>query len=194
MQGLMTRSELSLLAVNLGVIAFALLGDWSLPTILASYWLQSVIIGLFQAKKMSDLKEFRTDRLKINGRAVEPTAATRRKVVLFFLAHYGIFHAAYAGFILSTGAPYWPDVLLSGAFFFANHLYSYVVHRHAASKRVPNIADMMFFPYIRIVPMQAFIVLGGMTAGSQVGLGFFLFLKTLADAATHAFEHRGTGT
>ncbi len=115
MSGLFSPSALSLLAVNLGVIVFAVNDAWSLPTILASYLLQSVIIGIFQAKKMSDLKVFSTDGLKINNRAVEPTPATQRTVVIFFLLHYGVFHAAYAAFVLSEGRPYWPDVLLSGA-------------------------------------------------------------------------------
>src|SRR5580765_5598582 len=119
MVGLFSPSALSLLGVNLGVIVFAVRDEWSLPTILASYLLQSVIIGIFQAKKMSELKVFSTDGLKINNQAVEPTPATQRTVVIFFLLHYGIFHAAYAAFIFHEGRPYWPDVLLSGAAFFA---------------------------------------------------------------------------
>ena len=188
MSGLFSPSALSLLAVNLGVIVFAVNDEWSLPTILASYLLQSVIIGIFQAKKMSDLKVFSTDGLKINNRAVEPTPATQRTVVIFFLLHYGVFHAAYAAFISSEGRPYWPDVLLSGAAFFANHLFSYVVNRNRASKRIPNIGSMMFFPYVRIIPMHAFIMLGAFVAGPHA-LVFFLLLKTLADEAMHAIEH-----
>ena len=53
---------------------------------------------------MSDLKVFSTDGLKINDHAVEPTPATQHMVVLFFLLHYGFFHAAYAAFILSERA------------------------------------------------------------------------------------------
>ena len=123
MSGLLSLSALSLLAVNLGVIVFAVKDNWSLPTILASYLLQSIIIGIFQAIKMADLKAFSTAGLTINNRAVEPTPATQRTVVIFFLLHYGGFHAAYAAFILSEGKPYWPDVLLSGAAFFANHFF-----------------------------------------------------------------------
>jgi hypothetical protein len=171
--GLFSPSALSLLAVNLGVIVFAVKDAWSLPTILASYLLQSVIIGIFQAIKMSELKVFSTDGLKINDRAVEPTPATQWTVVIFFLLHYGIFHAAYAGFILSEGRPYWPDVLLSGAAFFANHLFSYVVNRNRAGKHIPNIGSMMFFPYIRILPMHVFIVLGAFAAGPHFALVFF---------------------
>lgn len=189
MYGLFSPSALSLLAVNLGVIVFAVRDAWSLPTILASYLLQSVIIGIFQAIKMSELKVFSTDGLKINNRAVEPTPATQWTVVIFFLLHYGVFHAAYAAFILSEGRPYWPDVLLSGAAFFANHLFSYFVNRNRAGKRIPNIGSMMFFPYVRIIPMHVFIVLGAFAAGPHFALVFFLILKTLADEAMHAIEH-----
>ena len=124
MHALFSPSALSLLAVNLGVIVFAVRDEWSLATILASYLLQSVIIGIFQAKKMADLKVFSTDGLKINGRSVDSTPATQHMVVGFFLLHYGFFHAAYAAFILSEGQPDWPEVLLSGLAFFANHLFS----------------------------------------------------------------------
>jgi hypothetical protein len=189
MSGLFSPSALSLLAVNLGVIVFAVRDEWSLATILASYLLQSVIIGIFQAKKMSDLKVFSTDGLKINDHSVEPTPATQHVVVIFFLLHYGFFHAAYAAFILNEGRPYWPDVMLSGAAFFANHLFSYVMNCNSAGKRVPNIGSMMFFPYVRIIPMHVFIVAGAFASGPHFALVFFLILKTLADEVMHAIEH-----
>ena len=189
MHALFSPSALSLLAVNLGVIVFAVRDEWSLATILASYLLQSVIIGIFQAKKMADLKVFSTDGLKINGHSVDPTPATQHMVVGFFLLHYGFFHAAYAAFILSEGRPDWPEVLLSGLAFFANHLFSYFMNRNSAAKRLPNIGSMMFFPYVRIIPMHVFIVAGAFAAGPHYALVFFLILKTLADEAMHAIEH-----
>lgn len=190
MSGLFSLSTLSLLGVNLGVMFFAIRNQWLLSTILTTYLLQSIVIGLFQAKKMLDLRVFSTDGLKINDHPVEPTPATQRYVVIFFLAHYGIFHAVYTGFILSMGAPDWPQVLVAGAAFFVNHLVSYLLNRNRLRERVPNIGTMMFFPYIRIVPMHIFIVFGAMTAGPHSGLVLFLSLKTLADAAMHAVEHR----
>jgi len=189
---LFSNSALSLLVVNAGVISFAVASAWSLPTVLASYWLQSVIIGVFQAKKMSDLKTFSTDGFKINDRPVKPTPETRRQVVQFFLLHYGLFHFAYGGYILSLGAPSWPDVLLSGAAFFANHLYSYVVNRDRPRRIPANIGSMMCFPYIRVVPMQGFILYGALAAVPGSELVFFMILKTLTDEAMHAIEHCST--
>ncbi len=93
-------------------------------------------------------------------------------------------------FILSAGAPYWPDVLISGMAFFANHLLSYVMNRNRPRQQLANIGSMMFFPYIRIVPMHVFILFGAFTVAGGRGLVFFLIMKTIADEVMHAIEHR----
>ena len=51
----------------------------------------------------------------------------------------------------------------------------------------PNIGAMMAFPYILILPMQAFI-LGGALLGATDGwaTALFMVLKTIADEAMHA--------
>jgi len=191
MQALYSRSSLALLCVNLGVIAVAMAQDWSLPTILASYWLQSVIIGLFQALKMVTLTVFSTEGVKMNDRPVAPTPATKYGMVAFFLLHYGLFHAVYALFIVQSGAIAWGDVAMSGAAFAANHLFSYLDNRNRARKTPPNIGTMMAFPYIRILPMHAFILGGALlapTGGWAIAL--FMLLKTIADETMHAIEHR----
>jgi hypothetical protein len=184
-----SSSALLLLGVNLGVIVAAYVGAWSLPTILASYLMQSIIIGLFQAKKMADLTVFSTDGVKMNDHPVDPTPHTKRTMVLFFLVHYGFFHAVYMAMVLSWGAPDWLEVAASSALFFANHLYSYFVNR-PAPKESPNIGTMMFMPYVRIVPMHTFIMLGAFTATGRSGIVLFMILKTLADEAMHLLEHR----
>ena len=63
------------------------------------------------------------------------------------------------------------------------------MNRNRVPKRIPNIGSMMFSPYIRIMPMHAFIVFGAFFAGPHVALVFFMILKTLADEAMHALEH-----
>lgn len=191
MEALYSRSSLALLGVNLGVIGLAIAQDWALPTILASYWLQSVIIGLLQALKMAELTVFSTEGVKMNDRLVAPTPATRRSMVAFFLVHYGLFHAAYAFFIVDSGPIAWGDVAISGPAFFANHLFSYFDNRGRARKAPPNIGAMMAFPYIRILPMHGFILGGALLAPSGGWtIAFFMVLKTIADETMHAIEHR----
>ena len=85
----------------------------------------------------------------------------------------------------------WRDVAISGSAFLVFHLFSYFWNRDEQRQRVPNIGHMMFFPYIRIVPMHVFILFGAFAVGPSGGLVFFLLLKTIADTAMHAFEHRG---
>lgn len=191
MQALYSRSSLALLAVNFGVIGLAIAQDWTLATILASYWLQSVIIGVFQALKMAELKVFSTEGVKMNDQPVDATPRTKYEMVGFFILHYGFFHAGYAAFIVQYGAIAWGDVAITGFAFFANHLVSYIVNRGRARKTPPNIGTMMSFPYIRIVPMHAFI-LGGAALGVTGGwaTGFFMLLKTIADEVMHIIEHR----
>lgn len=191
LNALKSRSSLALLGVNIAVIGLAVAQDWSLPTILASYWLQSVIIGLFQALKMAELTVFSTDGVKMNDQVVAPTPGTKRSMVAFFLVHYGFFHFVYALFILQYGAIAWADVAISGLAFFANHLFSYLDNRDRVRKVPPNIGAMMAFPYIRILPMHGFILGGALLAPSGGwAIAFFMVLKTIADETMHAIEHR----
>ncbi|RDV01105.1 DUF6498-containing protein [Undibacter mobilis] len=191
MEALVSRSSWALLGVNLGVIGLAVTQDWSLATVLASYWLQSIIIGLFQAQKMADLTVFSTEGVKMNDVPVQPTVATKRGMVAFFLVHYGFFHLVYAMFIVQYGAIAWGDVALSGLAFFANHLFSYLDNRGRVRKVPPNIGTMMAFPYIRILPMHAFIIGGALLAATGGwAIALFMALKTIADEAMHIIEHR----
>jgi hypothetical protein len=103
-------SALSLLAVNIGVIGFAVRDDWSLATILMSYVAQSVIIGIFQAVKMSDLTVFTTGGYKINHWPVPPTQTVKWIAVLIFVVHYGLFQFGYASVVRILR---WPPLLIA---------------------------------------------------------------------------------
>ena len=108
--------------------------------------------------------------------------------------HYGTFHAAYLGFILSNQSG---QIGLSSlgimacivAFVF-NHRYSYQYNKERDSQRVPNIGTLMFFPYARIVPMHLTIgMAASLGSGSVTALLVFLSLKTVADIIMHMVEH-----
>ena len=128
------------------------------------------VIGYYNYHRIMDLKEFSTKNFKMNDRQPEPTPETKRSVARFFALHYGIFHAAYLGFILSKDSG---EIGLSSigivacvvAFFF-NHRYSYRYNRERDSQRVPNIGMIMMFPYARIVPMHLTIGMAA-TLGSS---------------------------
>jgi hypothetical protein len=188
------RSMVVLLLSNLVTIMLAVYQHWDVFVLMWVYWGQSVIIGCFNVRRIMDLKRFSTAGFMINDQPVKPTPATQRKTAVFFALHYGIFHLGYLVFLgadtkVAGGFPVFYILLCIGVFYL-NHWFSYRYNREQEQQRVPNIGNIMFFPYIRIIPMHLMIVAGVTVLGGSTGaLIVFLLLKTAADAAMHVVEH-----
>ncbi|MDX1696728.1 MAG: DUF6498-containing protein, partial [Thiohalobacterales bacterium] len=187
-------SVTTLLLSNLLTIVLALLQQWDVHILMWIYCGQSVVIGYFNVHRILDLREFSTRNFRMNGKRVDPTRKTQRQVAGFFAVHYGFFHLAYLVFLATetgtTGAFPLISVAVCILAFYFNHRFSYLYNRSHEQDRVPNIGSIMFFPYIRIIPMHLMIVAGGtLAAGSQGALLAFLLLKTAADVAMHVIEH-----
>lgn len=190
---------------------YARVDDWSFPTLLLAYWLQSVIIGVFQALRMMRVEqpEFNTSNkvsFRLNGKDINTLHGQVGKFFMstFFVFHYGIFHLVYFIFIVVFGATGMFDggfrdigsvtvwgVTISGVFittliFFVNHLISFITNREETQGKV-NMGMMMIYPYARIIPMHLTIIFGAMF---QFPLELFMGLKTAADVAMHLQEHK----
>lgn len=182
-----------LLASNAVALVIALWQGWPLGLLLWPYWLQSVIIGFFSFRRIRGLQRFSTAGFRINGRAVDPTEATKRSTANFFALHYGLFHVVYAGFLSRQVLPAqdWLWVGLAGAAFFLNHRDSFLRFRDADRRGEPNIGTLMFLPYLRVLPMHVMIIVGiGVLGGGVLSVLLFGVLKTAADCAMHVAEHR----
>jgi hypothetical protein len=84
----------------------------------------------------------------------------------------------------------WAGLAVCVVAFYLNHRFSYRYNREREAGRVPNIGSIMFFPYVRIIPMHLMIVAGSRLKGnSGKGLMVFLLLKTVADVAMHVIGH-----
>lgn len=194
----MHSSTFILLASNLFAIVLALILKWDLSELMWIYWAQSVIIGFYQGCRMMSLERFSTEGFTSNGRPVPETPAGKRSTVVFFAIHYGFFHFVYSVFLfahekLSLTKMGYIGLAASIVVFAVNHHYSFVANRKRDSKRVPNLGKMMFFPYLRILPMHVTIIFGSRTVdagGLSWGLLLFLLLKTGSDVAMHMIEHR----
>jgi len=188
------RSVALLVLANLVTIVIAVVQKWNLRDIMWIYWGQSVIIGVFNWRRILDLKQFSTEGFRINDQPVEPTRKTQLQTAWFFLFHYGFFHFVYFLFLYHDNRPLPNSRLLViaaciGAFL-VNHAFSYWHNRERDMNRKPNIGTVMFFPYARIIPMHLTIVSGSFFAGdSRAGLLLFLGLKTVADVIMHMVEH-----
>jgi len=175
-------------------MVWALVEGWQIVDVMLVYWVQSVIIGYYNYHRIMDLKEFSTKNFRMNNKRPDPTPETKKSLARFFALHYGIFHAAYLGFILGreSGAIGLSSIGIVACIvaFVLNHRYSYQYNKERDSQRVPNIGTIMLFPYARIVPMHITIAIAAsQTGGSPKTLFIFLVLKTVADIIMHMIEH-----
>ncbi|MCF8056689.1 MAG: DUF6498-containing protein [Desulfocapsa sp.] len=183
-----------LLISNLTVIVLAMVQGWSILPLLWVYWWQNVIIGFFNWRRIKQLKNFSTEGFKIDGSTGKPTEKTKMDTALFFLLHYGVFQLFYLVFIITLAERVEYGVFLSAtvgiAIFFFNHFFSYRYNLKKDLASIPNIGTLMFFPYLRVIPMHLVIFIGLWAGrGSRIELFFFLLLKTGVDLLMHVVQH-----
>jgi len=188
------RPVVFLLLSNLLTIVLAVVQQWDVYTLMWIYWGQSVVIGYFNVHRILDLREFSTEGFRINNRAVAPTRKTQRQTAAFFAVHYGFFHLFYLVFLVTHPGPRGvftiAGIVLCILAFYFNHRFSYYYNRERELEGVPNIGNIMFFPYARILPMHLTIILGGLSHGdNRLALLIFLLLKSAADVVMHLVEH-----
>ena len=192
----------TLLLSNLITIIWALIKGWSTGMVMWSYWSHSVSIGILWFFKILCLKDFSTEGIEIPvGRPVAPTTSGKIECALSFIAIYGLAHYMYSAglrivFPSITRAALLPIAIL----FFLCQCFSFFYNRKWEETQKSNMATVMLFPYIRIIPMHLSFIVGGFviymtgtTFASKVVLVIFMLLKTFADVYMHAVERRGFG-
>ncbi len=185
-----------LILANFVAIGVGMWQGWSLGEMMLLYWAQSVVIGATNALRILALGEFTTDNFRINDIQPPATAATKIRVAVFFVLHFGIFHVVYLAFLMTeAGAArtLGPAFVLCVAGFVANHLFSLAYNIAVDRRGRPNIGSLMFTPYLRIIPMHLMIVGGAFLMDNAAGIVAFGLLKTLADAVMHLVEHARYG-
>ncbi len=198
---LFDASLLGVIVGNLVAVVLAVLQDWSMGELMWVYWGQSVVIGATNVARMLSLKEFSTKGMTMNDAPVPETHAAKIQVAMFFTVHYGFFHFVYAVFL-------WQEMALNTlasedrvflvfcvTAFLMSHAYS-LRHNRVSDFRdkKPNLGTLMFYPYLRVIPMHLAILFGSVLGEGRLFL--FMGLKLFADAGTHMIEHslfRGPG-
>ncbi len=210
-------SVLGLLASNVFLIIWALIERWPLAFVMCVYCAQSVIIGFFwfftiltygRIYKSSDKDGF--DEYSVFSPVQRAQAAGA------FAVHYGLFHFVYIRFFIlnifimpmfgrvarttSHAQVETPDFpfkafLMFAGIFFISRLFNFIREQKENAHKQANVAKLIYYPYARIVPMHAAMVLavslekGNITP--QSGLLFFLLLKTGADVFMHIVQKKG---
>lgn len=198
-------SGAGILLSNAFAIVLAVILDWDLRPMMAIYWGQSVIIGIFHFFRMMKLRNFCTSGFTSNGKPVPETPAGKRSTAWFFAMHYGFFHFVYFVFVIgillgkagAEDAGQWSAGAINFAWmgaatigFLLGHLRSFRqnVENDLAGK--PNLGIMMFLPYARIVPMHLTIIFGMGLGSNRMAVLLFSLLKTGADYLMHIVEHK----
>ena len=90
------------------------------------------------------------------------------------------------------------SILIMSAVLGGYQVYSFFYNRKWEQQQKPNIGSMMFFPYLRIIPMHLTIIFGGAIiqgrgdgVGVRLAMLLFMGLKTGADVLMHIIERRG---
>lgn len=190
------RSSIGLLlAGNALTLGLALWQGASVASLLWPFWFQSLVIGVFNFRRMRALRAFSTRGMSGGGgRRVPETEAGKRSTANFFLGHYGGFHVAYLLFLAAFVMPQpheWRWMLPA---MLALMLVQARVHRDqttADAAARPSLTLMMLAPYLRMLPMHLILIVGAVLApAGAIALGLTVVLKTLADLATHEIERR----
>ena len=190
-----------LVAANLVPLAGVLAWNWSVFALIALFWMENVIVGVFFALRM----------LLADPR--EPALwAAKLFLVPFFCFHYGMFTAIHGVFVLALfgGKAYDPHGLevlepamraarelglwLPLAALLASHGFSFLWnYLWRGEFRRGKITELMARPYGRVVVLHLAIILGGigtLALGSPLwALLVLLALKIGLDLKAHLKEH-----
>jgi len=192
----------AILATNLVTLVAALIQGWGMIQLLFPFWGQSVIIGLYSLLR------------------IRKAAGWDLRYPLFFLVHYGGFHAVYLILLVALtgsadaqgmvpvngGGSGEPMQLYAGTYtpldgviylaliiaFWLTHRASHIRYLETDLAGRPSAQKLMSVPYLRILPMHLTLIMGAFLGGPGTVI-FFMMLKTGADLLMHRVEHRMLG-
>ena len=177
----------ALLAMNLYMIYHYSLYPDSIHTIIALYWVQSVLIGLFNFLDILTLKKVVSGSLTMNDKKMDSKGCA----AFFFLFHYGFFHLAYLIFLFTSIDRQkidWKFMAIGFWIIVASHAITFIQHKIRYNTLPGNLGYMFFLPYLRIVPMHLMILVPAFLGVSSYML--FLILKTVFDLIMYVVSTR----
>jgi hypothetical protein len=191
-------STLALLTANLMPLLGVLAWNWNVTPIMIFYWAENLVIGFYNVLKMRRAQgSVAGSDTIMNDRPVQQS--DRRAMIMFFIAHYGLFTLCHGIFVLIMfGAGFkgfLSELGMALLFLTVSHGISY--RRNFIGRgeyRQVAFTTLFWQPYSRVVVMHLTILVGGAWAqakGSPVyALLVLVTMKTLIDLALHLLEHK----
>ena len=154
------------------------------------YWIQSVLIGLFNFFDLLTVKNPGPSDMTINDKPVNSSGRGKGCTALFFLFHYQFFHFVYAIFIAIqvNGMLDINFILLSVGAILLELTISFIRNKQLQKNLQINYGRLFMMPYLRIIPMHLMILLPAFF-GIKTSI-VFLVLKLLADAGMYLVAQR----
>lgn len=191
-----TPSEYLLLLANLLPVAGVVWWGWKVFDIMALFWLENVVIGIFNILRMA-----------VYG--VRRGSFAPFFFIPFFSVHYGMFTLVHGAFIMAFfGELRKGDHILdtfaslSGihglwvavAGLVLSHFFSFIAHFIVKGEvDRTTMHGLMTAPYTRIIVLHVTIILGAFVVAAlgspAAALVLLLVLKTAADLAAHRKTH-----
>ena len=208
----------ALVIANAVPLAGVLLLDWSLPAIMALYWAENGVVGVFALLRiLTAAGPAPAGPPPRPGSRVTPMsdAGIRYMLAPFFTVHYGMFWLGHGFFVLlvfpgmlaGVSDAWSPDlvfdtvpallgtVLAALPFLFVSHGLSYWLNWLQGGERLTSHPSQeMFAPYGRVVVLHLTIILGAFAVaamGTPVwALVVMVLVKTGLDVSAHLAERR----
>lgn len=191
-----------LIIANLVPIYGVFFLDWNVFPILLLFWMENVLMGLFNVVKM----------LMVNPSSAGAWGA-KLLIIPFFFFHYGMFTLAHGIFVFALFGGYFnelegfptadslvqviSDFQLDWAILalFLSHAISFVLNYVGRGEyKKAKLKELMTQPYGRVVILHITIIIGAflvmLTNAPIFVLVILLLLKIFIDISTHAREHR----
>lgn len=191
----------SLVVANLLPLYGVFFWGWNVFSLMLLYWLESLIIGVFNILKINKAEGKKLTELDAKMFGQKVNDADPFALATFFAFHYGLFMLVHLIFIFTFF--FSPSLdLISLVFAFLSlclsHYVSFQGHYlgNQEYKRVSS-DDLFMRPYPRILIMHFTILFGSWLAfgvgEAKWALGLMVVLKILTDLGIHTWMHWGKG-
>jgi hypothetical protein len=174
-----------LVALNIYCIWYLHLHPDGFASVVWIYWIQSVLIGVFNFLDLLTIQHPDPESMMVNGKPIPNNLASKGCMAFFFLFHYQFFHLVYAIFIITgvKGKIDFRFLVISIAAILLELTIGFIRNKAVQKNQVVNYGKQFVIPYVRIIPMHLMILVPAFLGLSSVYI--FLILKMLADLAMY---------
>lgn len=157
----------ALVGADVWTAASAIVKKWEVADILWTFWLQSVVIGIYAFFKLLTYKNFSDKTFDINGQPHKLRLYDRIQLAGWFIFIYGFFHVVF--FILLRGlnnqassakiSILWLVVLAAGVCS-VSQLFSFSSNQKRTNSLKVETSDILVFPILRIITLFLTLLIG----------------------------------